>query len=157
MPIEFTPEITENFYNRLAKRISDRGSQRQGLARGQALERGLTGDPWEASAVGVAGNQTSQELADLDAKLSYDVAGLGREERLGQERRGYQVEDRDFAAAEDEKRRAFEERLMNRQGDMENTRNRRNLQSSLWQLPGQIGGMVLGGWAGSGARGFGRT
>lgn len=108
---EYTPEINEDFYNRLSRRTSERGAQAVGQARSEALARGLEGDPFEASAVGSARAGTSNELADLDANLNYNVAGLRREERLGQQQRGYQVEDRDFRAAQDERQRNFTERL----------------------------------------------
>ena len=137
MPIngEFTPEINEDFYNRLSRRISERGAQDVGRARGEALSRGLTGDPFEASAVGSARSATSNELADLDANLSYNVAGLQRQERLGKEQRGYQVEDRDLGFAESVKNRDFQERMArlgyDQQRDMEALQNRRAYQGAI--------------------------
>ena len=154
LPKEFTPELNEDLYNTLAKRISARGESSAGRARSEALSRGLGGDPYEASAVGMARQGTQDELGALDSDLAYRTAGFGREERLGRESRGYQVEDRDFAAKEAEKERNFREtmalRNMDWQGDMANTANRRQQQAALWQLPFQVGGAVAGGWASGG-------
>lgn len=151
-PKEFTAEVNEDFYNSLARKIKDRGVTRAGTARSEALSRGLGGDPYEASAVGLANQGTDAELANLDSSLAYNVAGLGREERLSQQSRGWQVEDRNFGAAENEKDRAFRERMarLNQDwmGDQANTENRRSMQAALWQIP--LGGAAkgLGGWMG---------
>ena len=132
MPQEFTPEITQNFFNRLAGSIRERGAKRRGLARSEALARGLTGDPFEASSVAAERGRTDVELANLEADLGFRVAGLQREERIGTESR----EDiQSFQAAEAEKDRAFRERL-SRLGfaqdlDFDKTRRRREFQGDL--------------------------
>jgi len=105
--LEYTPELDEKFRSAMTKRISDRGVSRAGAARSEALSRGLGGDPYEASSVGLANQGTDQELNAFDAQLGYNVAGLNREERLGTQQRGYQVEDRNFGAAENEKDRSL--------------------------------------------------
>lgn len=151
-PKEFTPEVNEDFYQSLARKIKDRGITRAGTARSEALSRGLGGDPYEASAVGLANQGTDAELGDLESNLAYNVAGLGREERLGQQARGYEVEDRNFGAAEADKDRAFRERMarmgMDWQGDQANTANRRSMQAALWQIPLGGAAMGLGRWMG---------
>ena len=112
---EFTPEITEEFRRKLARPIEERTAQGIGLARGEALERGLTGDPFEASAVGAARQGGAQSLANLEADLAYGQAGLQREERLLGEGRRYQTGEREasqlFGTGEGEKNRAFQERM----------------------------------------------
>ncbi len=120
----------------MATRIGDRGAQNVGLARSEALSRGLEGDPYEASAVGRERAATSGQLADLDADIGYKTAGLQREERLTGEGRQYQSGEnersRAFTAAESEKNRNFQERLArlgyDQQRDMEAVGNRREYQ-----------------------------
>ena len=159
--IEFTPEVNEDFYNRLAGKISAKAGEQRGTRRGEALSRNITGDPWEGSAVGQIDAAEQGGLADLGANMAYTTAGMNREERLGEQSRGYQVEDRNFSAAEAEKMRAFQEKMAKQGYDWRSgeasAENRRNQQSALWQMPFQLGGMALGGWAGAGARGFGRS
>ena len=151
---EFTPELSEDLYNTLSKRISARGESSAGRARSEALSRGLGGDPYEASAVGLARQGTQDELGALESGMAFDIAGLGRQERLGHEARGYQVEDRDLGFKEAAKDRDFRERMakmgMDWQGDQANTANRRSQQAALWQMPFQIGGAMAGGWASGG-------
>lgn len=103
-PQEYTPEITEEFYNKLSRPIQQRTAERAGAKRGEALARGLAGDPWEASAVGGAEAEGDQQLSDLYSKLNYDVAGLQRDERLT-------GEDRAFRRAEAHDARAFQEKM----------------------------------------------
>ncbi len=145
-PSEFTPEITSDLYNTLSKRISQRGVTTAGQARSEMLARGLGGDPSEASAVGIARNNTNNELDSLDANLNYNVAGLQREDRIHQG-------DQDFSAAESAKDRDFRERMARMgydwQGDQANTANRRSQQAALWQIPlgaaAKAGGAYFGG------------
>ena len=148
---EFSPEITQDFYNAMTKRISDRGVTRAGQRRSEALSRNLGGDPYEASAVGLADQGTDQELNQFDADLNYRVAGLNRDERVGRETR---EDEQSFQSAEGDKDRAFRQRMaqlnMDWQGDQANTANRRSTQSAIWQLPIQAGGAVAGGWASGG-------
>lgn len=155
MPKEFTPEISEDFYKRLASRIQERGVSREGQAIGEALERGRSDDPYLAASVGSARAQTSGELADLEAKLAYDVAGLGRQERLI-------GEEREFGSAEAEKERAFREQMMRLQaqlggeeyGRREALQNRRGYQSALWNLGAGLAGSYLGGPGGGALAGL---
>ena len=145
MPKEFTPEITEDFYNRLASGIEKRGAQNVGLARSEALSRGLTGDPYEAAAVGSARQGTSQQLGDLGADLAYKVAGFGREERLGRERMDFESKE---SAKAFERQLGLQDLMATRQhgwdADAANTANRRGYQSALWQLPVGAVGAGLG-------------
>lgn len=146
-PKEYTPEITEDYYDTLSRKIQQRGDADVGRARGEALARGRAGDPFETSAVGMSRAGTSQELGDLYAGLNWNVAGLQREERLG-------GVERDFQAGEAEKERGFRETMAKRgydfQNDFANTQNRRSQQAALWQIPLGAGSKALGAWAGGG-------
>lgn len=144
--MEFTPEITEDLYNKLSRGIQKRGDLAVGQARGEALARGRAGDAFETSAVGGARAATRQSLADLDAGINFDIAGLSRQERLI-------GEGRDYASGEAAKERDFREMMAKRgydwQRDMLNTQNRQSMQAALWQIPLQgafkAGGAYLGG------------
>lgn len=149
MPLqEFTPEINQDFYNKLARPIAQQGAERQGQARGEALARGLSGDPFEASAVGAARTGTDNALADLSAGIAYQGAGMQREERLRGQSRDWQVEDRNFGAAEQAKNRDLQERLARLgydfQSDQASTANRRSWQQLPFQLAGAAGAGYLG-------------
>ena len=150
-PLEFSPEISEDYYNRLAGRIQKRGEQSVGLARGEALAAGREGDPYEGVLTGAARSSTSRELADLDANLAYQMAGLGREERLTGEGRVWQAGQ---SKEEFERQSAFQERMARQrnawEGEAASTASRRQMQQALWQMPFQIGGQVAGGWASGG-------
>ena len=106
---EFTQEINQDFLSRLQRPIVKRGAQRAGRARGRALARGLTGDPFESSAVGAAENETEQLLKDLEAEFAFRGAGLQREERLTGEGREFTTSERlgrqEFTSAERSKDR----------------------------------------------------
>lgn len=101
---EYTPEITTNYLANLQKPIEERGIQNVGRARGEALRRGLTGDPFESLRVGTAINNTSNELTNANNNLAYNVAGLQREERMIGEKNA-------FESAEAEKQRKFQEQM----------------------------------------------
>lgn len=144
VPTEFTPEINEDFYNKLARGIQDQGARNVGTARSEALSRGLSGDAFEASAVGTARNNTSNQINDLNSGMNFELAGLQRDERLRGQSRDWQVQDRDFSANESEKNRALQERLARLgysfQSDMANTQRRWNQQDFLPNLGSYAGG-----------------
>ena len=156
MAKEFTPEVTQDFYNRLAAGIQKQGGYDVGQARSEALARGLTGDPFEASLTGMARSSTANRLADLDANLAYNVAGLNREERLIGEGRQYGTSERlgsqEFQNEQNQAQMSFQDRMARLQhdwnSDAASTENRRGYQRALWQLPGQLAGAAIGGWAG---------
>lgn len=104
MAFEYTPEINAEYLATLRRPIEERGIQAVGRARGEALRRGLTGDPFEALRVGSAEAGTQRALADTEAGLAYNTAGLRREERLTGEQRAYE-------SAEAEKARQFQEKM----------------------------------------------
>jgi len=142
-PQEFTPELSEELLAGLRRGVEKRGARQVGLARGEALERGLTGDPFEAAAVGGARAETGRELSDLASQFAYRRAGLQREERMIGEQRGYQTGEREarqeFVSAEAEKDRALRERIAQMQGGDD------EFLTSLIGMGGQIGGAMLGG------------
>lgn len=151
---EFSPEINEDFYNRLASRIKERGAATAGQARSEAMSRGLTGDPYEASAVGAANAATSGELSDLDAKLAYEQAGFNRQERLIGEEREYQDKN---SAQNFLNQRELAQMTGKMQYDAQGAQNaadyRKSYQSALWQLPA----LALGTFAGTVKGGGGRS
>ncbi len=148
-PKEFSPEITEDFYNRLAGRIGKRTDQNVGLARSEALAAGRQDDPYADISVGYQRAAGNENLADLDADMAYRLAGLGREERLTKE--GQQ-----FQAGESEKDRGFRERMAKQYQDymsgQADTDYRRQYQSALWMTGGKLASKAIGyGMGGGGA------
>jgi len=139
-PQEYTPELTEEFYKRMAKPIEEETARNIGLARSEALARGLEGDPFEAIAVSGARKAGTESLADLYAKLGWQGAGWGREERLGREGRewnaGESEKARAWQGAESEKQRAFRERLANLQYQWQRKLLRES-QPDFWDYLGQ--------------------
>lgn len=132
---EFTPEINQDFYDRMASRISKRGETQAGQARSEALSRGLGGDPYEASAVGLARQGTQQELGDFDADLGYRMAGLQREERLTGEDRAYQDKRSEQDFLNRKELAQFGSQLEDQSyGRREALQNRRGYQGALWNL-----------------------
>ena len=110
MAFEYTPEINADYLTQLRQPILDRGTQQVGQARGEALRRGLTGDPFESLRVGAAQNSMNQGLAGAEAGLAYNTAGLRREERLIGEKNTYE-------SAEAEKQRKFQAQMAETQGN----------------------------------------
>lgn len=151
MPQEYTPELTQAFYKKMARPIKQRGAQMVGKARGEMLARGMEGDPMEGLMTAGARAGTSQELADLYTGMGMQGAGMRREERLGETQRGWQTGERvggqewetgervggqEWRSAEGEKSRAFNERMARiqheRMQDMAKTAQRRKYQEALW-------------------------
>ena len=152
MPTEFNSDINADFYNRLASGIQKQGGYDVGQARSEALARGLTGDPFEASLTGMARANTSNKLADMGADMDYRLAGMNREERMLGEGRQYQTAERlgqqQWQSGESAAMRSFNERMARQQNDWASdaasTANRRSTQSALWQLPIQLGATAAG-------------
>jgi len=146
---EFTPEVTEDFYKRLAGRIEQRGARQVGQASEESLARGREGDPYEAVLKGAARSSTGRELSDLDADLAYRVAGLNREERLGKEGMAWQSEESEKGFNRQQQLSLQLARMrQDWEGDQASTANRREQQSAMWQLPLQVGGTVAGAYFG---------
>ena len=76
MAFEYTPEINADYLTQLKQPILDRGTQQVGQARGEALRRGLTGDPFESLRVGAAQNSMNQGLVGAESKLAYRLPAL---------------------------------------------------------------------------------
>jgi hypothetical protein len=139
---EFTPELDDAFLKKLLRPIEERGQQLVGSARSEALARGLTGDPFEASAVGGARRDTSNALADTTANFGYTRAGMQREERLTKQGQDFSSAEagkaRDFTAEQNAASRALQRELGFASMDNYN-------DPFLGQLMG-LGGQVAGGW-----------
>lgn len=108
-------DAEENFRRRFesGRRLIDEQEQRDiGGARSEALSRGLTGDPFEASAVGMARQDRGRKLLDLETNLASEAFGQSREDRLLREARAFTTSEREgsqgFSAAETEKNRRFQ-------------------------------------------------
>lgn len=146
-PQEFNPEFTDELLKRLMGGIGEREGMRVGQARSEALSRGLEGDIHETGAVAGVRAGADLERGNTEADLRYRLAGMGREERLGREQRGYEVEDRNFGAAEAQKNRDNQYRMAllgyDQERDMEGVRNRRGYQSQLYNLGGYGAGLAL--------------
>jgi hypothetical protein len=144
---EFTPELEEGFLRRLTGGIQKRGDMARGNARREALDRGLEGDVWESSKVGLEEMDTREQIGNTEADFAYNLAGLRRDERLQGQQRKYQVEDRDFAAGEAQKERDFNERMTRfgygLYGDRMRTQNRYDAQASLWNTGARLGGLGI--------------
>lgn len=112
MAFEYTPEITQDYLKQLQRPIQQQGAVDVGRARGEALRRGMAGDPFEALRVGAAQNTMNTNLANTNANLNFQVAGLQREERMGTE--NFNRESA-FRSAESEKDRAFQQRMIQQQ------------------------------------------
>lgn len=136
MPQEYTPELSDQLLEKLTQGIDLEEARNVGNARSEALARGVEGSAIESSGVNSARQAGSLARANTNADFAFNVAGLSREERLGQQSRGYQVEDRNFAASEAEKDRAFRQKMgqmgYDAQSARDDTAYRRDYQSSLW-------------------------
>jgi hypothetical protein len=108
MAFAYTPEINAEYLKSMQRPVVQQGNVDVGRARGEALRRGLEGDPFEALRVSGAVNNTSNRLTDMNANLAYNVAGLQREERMGTENFNRTTS---FQAGEAEKDRQFKERM----------------------------------------------
>lgn len=148
MPQEYTPEMTEDFYNKLARPLEERTAANVGKARSEALSRGLEGDPFEASAVGAARTAGTNALSDLWANIGMQGAGMAREERMTGEGRDWQGGQaqlgREFQSTENEKLRAFQQQMA--ELDRANQRRIAEENSSGWgDVLGTAAGMFTGG------------
>lgn len=141
IPTEFTPDMTREVLNSILGPIQQRGEARRGRARGEALSRGLEGDPYESSAIGLADATTSQEEGKAISDFNYNLANLGREDRQRGESRGWQVEDimrsQGFQSSEADKDRAFRQ-MLSREA---NEQAEKNSTNELWGTA--IGGLSM--------------
>ena len=140
---EYTPEINAEYLKALQRPIEQQGAVNVGRARGEALRRGLEGDPFEALRVGGAINNTANSLSDTRANLAFQTAGVAQQERYGKEQL---ASTQQFNAAEAEKDRAFKERMtimeQNYRAAMQRAQDRAQ-RRSFW--PNLIGNTVATG------------
>ena len=140
---EFGPELSEDYLKNLYQDIEATGAQREGQAKSEAIARGMAGDPTEGSLVGRARGETDRAKLGAKSDFFYNLAGMQRGERLGREQRGYNVEDRDFAAGEAEKDRSFRERMTMLGYDRDDRANKGNLKNTLISAGGSLLGTGL--------------
>jgi len=149
LPQEFTPEFNEDFYKSLSRPIEERTASDVGRARGEALARGLEGDPFEASGVNNARNTGSNQLADLWSGINMQGAGMAREERLTGEGRTYESGEaekgRQFQSVENEKLRSFQAQMAELDRANQRRMNRGNKSSGLGDIAGLAAGYFTGG------------
>lgn len=145
---EFGPELSEDYLKNLYQDIEATGAQREGQAKSEAIARGMAGDPTEGSLVGRARGETDRAKLGAKSDFFYNLAGMQRGERLGREQRGYNVEDRDFAAGEAEKDRSFRERMTMLGYDRDDKARKGGLMGSLIGAGGSLLGTALGSFGG---------
>ncbi len=143
LPFEYTAEINEAFYQKLARPIKAAGATDLGQMRGSAVERGITGDMWEGAAEAGIRNNTANKLSDLNADMGFNIAGLQRDERLTKENRAFTTSERtasqDWNSGEAAKGRTFQE-YMAQLGYGNDEKNRSQQEES--GLIGALGGIV---------------
>lgn len=149
---EFTPEINQSLYERMARPVREQGARDVASARSTSLARGLTGDPFEASLTGLAKQGTANKLSDINADIQWTGAGMARDERLTGEQRAYGTSEREagqqFQGAQNEANRAFQERLARLGYQNQREQADRESEGGLLQLGGTVLGTYLGGPAG---------
>jgi hypothetical protein len=132
--------MTEDFYKSLARPINEQTDANVGKVRGEALARGLEGDPFESLGVASARNSGTNALSDLWSNISMQGAGMAREERMIGEGRDWQSTEsqkgRDWQSGENVANRNFQEKMTQTNYDnsvgMLNRNNRNAYQSELW-------------------------
>lgn len=150
---EFTPELDDALLRRLTGQAERRGAGARGAASREALNRGISGDPWEGSARGIADQGTRDLIADLEADFGYRRAGLQREERLLGEGRQFQRGEREasqmFASQEAEKDRLLRRYLGDRGYEADREARGDAFTNSLIGAGGRVAGGYLAGLRGS--------
>lgn len=151
-PKGFTDTSLQDYYNALKIPIEMDTARNRGRARTEAYASGLGGTPTETGGVAAAdyygGLRKDQALGDMGFRL----AGLSNQDARF-------TEGNQFQAGESRLGREHQTSLTRLQAelnaDAENTKNRRDMQASLWQLPLKLGAGVLGSFAGGWGAGKG--
>jgi len=153
----FAPELDEAFIEKLQRPVRRRGARDVGLARGEALRRGLSGDAFEGAAVSGARARTGERLADIEADVGFRRAGLQRQERLIGEGRRFGVSEREarqrFSAGEAEKERQSRLRLQNLGFQQRRQLLDESQEDPFLQFVTGVGAQGLGTFIGSGGLG----
>ncbi len=149
-PQEYTPEMTEEFYKSLARPIEERTNANVGRVRGEALARGLEGDPWESLGVASTRDRGTNALSDLWSNISMQGAGMARQERLAGEERessqGFQSKMQQqgygLGGIYDTNRAELARRAANQQYDIWRDKmaytNRQDYQTAIWNKLGDL-------------------
>ncbi len=106
-----TPELSRSYLDSLLGGIDDQSRVDEGRALAEQAARGTLGQQTADSAVGAVRAGVARDKSRTIGEFNLGVADRRREERLGEKGRGWNVEDRNFGAAEAEKSRAFQEKM----------------------------------------------
>jgi len=109
---EYTPELSKSYLDSITGDIDDLGRIDEGRASAEAASRGLLDQgAFMGSATGRVRQGVAREKSRNIGAFNLNVAEARRGERLGEKSRGWNVEDRNFGAAEAEKSRAFQKQM----------------------------------------------
>jgi len=109
---EYTPELSKSYLDSITGDIDDLGRIDEGRASAEAASRGLLDQgAFMGSATGRVRQGVAREKSRNIGAFNLNVAEARRGERLGEKSRAWNVEDRDFGAAEAEKSRAFQKQM----------------------------------------------
>ena len=149
MPQEFTPEMNQDFYDSLSRPIQERTDANVGKVRGEALARGLEGDPFESTGVSAVRNSGSNALADLWSNINMQGADKARQERMVGEGQDWQAGQsqlgRDFQSAESEKQRSFQAQMSELDRANQRRMDRGNKSNGWGDIAGLAAGYFTGG------------
>lgn len=149
---EYTPEINANYLSILQRPIRQQGQMDVGAARGEALRRGLTGDPFESLRVGAAKNTMNTNLTDTSNNLAYQGAGLQRQERMGVEQFGRESQ---YQSTEAQKSRDFQQQMAQIQQEYQKQLLKYQQKLSHQDTWSNFGGDLLGFGLGAATGGLG--
>ena len=150
----YTPELDASVFSSLKKKRQERTRGDLASVRKQAVERGLTGSPYEALGSAATQNAEAADLDEQETRLALEGSQRAREDRM-------KGEDRSFSSSEAEKARLASSNEAEKQrifssGESQKTRDAEasNLREGYLA---SAGGTMLGRWLGGGGRdgGFG--
>jgi len=154
---EYTPELSKSYLDSITGDIDDLGRIDEGRASAEAASRGLLDQgAFMGSATGRVRQGVAREKSRNIGAFNLNVAEARRGERLGEKSRGWNVEDRNFGAAEAEKSRAFNREMAHLGYQFDDASSRRDMfraqqgavMGSGIQIGTKLAGMALGGYWG---------
>ena len=149
MPQEYSQDLTKELLDSILRPIQEQGSISRQRATSSAIQRGVASDPTGFSLEGLADVETNKLQSDAVSQFQYNLANLGREDRLRSEGREWQLEDvassQEFTSSEAEKSRKFQQMLANQATDTAEKTSTNELWGAGIGALGTAGGMALGG------------